>query len=54
MAKSDGAVLTWQINVYAKFGLITLASTFFILLLYEMAVRRMKITRFLLGVKPKR
>jgi peptidoglycan/LPS O-acetylase OafA/YrhL len=47
-------ILQWQINVYAEFGLITLISTFLIFSLYEIAVRKTRMTRFLFGMKPKR
>ena len=40
-----------EANVYAKFALITLSSTLLIFALYELAVRRTRITRFLFGLK---
>jgi cbb3-type cytochrome oxidase subunit 3 len=43
--------LQWQINVVAKFGLITLTSTFLIFSLYEVAVKQTGVTRFLFGMK---
>ncbi|NIQ39720.1 MAG: acyltransferase family protein [Proteobacteria bacterium] len=44
-------LLQWQINVVAKFGPITLTSTFLILSLYAVAVKRTGVTRFLFGMK---
>jgi len=47
-------VVQWNIGVWPKFLIISLASTLAILLVYEVLVKRTTVTRFLFGMRPKR
>jgi glucan biosynthesis protein C len=47
-------VVQWSIGVWPKFLVIGIASVLAILLVYEVLVRRMNVTRFLFGMKPRR
>ncbi len=47
-------VLSWRIGAGAQYVSISLASLAATLLLYDLGVRRTRITRFLFGLKPKR
>ena len=47
-------VVQWEVSVLVKFIVITLSSLVATLLLYEIGVRRTRLTRFLFGMKPKR
>jgi glucan biosynthesis protein C len=47
-------VVQWDIGVWLKFLVISVASVPTILLVYEVLVKRMGVTRFLFGMKPKR
>ena len=46
-------VVQWQTTALLKYVVISLASLAVTLLLYEFAVRRMRVTRWLFGMRPK-
>ncbi len=46
-------VVQWQTTAFLKYAVISLASLAVTLLLYEFAVRRMRVTRWLFGMRPK-
>jgi glucan biosynthesis protein C len=45
-------VVQWQTTALLKYAVISLASLVVTLLLYEFAVRRMRVTRWLFGMRP--
>lgn len=45
-------VVRWQIPAVVKYLIITLVSLIAIFAIYDVAVRRTRITRFLFGMKP--
>ena len=46
-------VVQWQTTALLKYAVISLAALAVTLLLYEFAVRRTRVTRWLLGMRPK-
>jgi glucan biosynthesis protein C len=45
-------VLAWPVGGAAQYGLIAVTSLAMTLLLYDLAVRRTRFTRFLFGLRP--
>jgi len=45
-------VVQWQVNALVKYGVIVLATLGVALVVYDIGVRRTRLTRFLLGMKP--
>jgi glucans biosynthesis protein C len=46
-------VIRWDLGIAAKYATVLLVSVAITLLLYEVAVKRTRVTRFLFGLKPK-
>lgn len=44
-------VVQWNVNVPVKFAVIALSSLVVTLLVYEIGIRRIAVTRFLFGMK---
>ena len=44
-------VVRWNVNLWLKYGVIAIGALVMTLLLYEVCVRRTKVTRFLFGMK---
>jgi hypothetical protein len=47
-------VVQWNVNALVKFAVIALSSLVVTLLVYEIGIRRLAVTRFLFGMKPRR
>ena len=47
-------VVPWEVSVLVKYIVITLSSLVVTLLLYDIGVRRTRLTRFLFGMKPEK
>ncbi|MFC1997608.1 acyltransferase [Chloroflexota bacterium] len=45
-------VVQWEINALVKYGVIVLATLGVVLVVYDIGVRRTRLTRFLFGMKP--
>ncbi len=46
-------VVQWNVNALVKFLLISLSSLVITLVVYDIAVRRTAVTRFLFGMRPR-
>lgn len=46
-------VVPWQINLYIKFLIISLSSLVGTLIIYDICIKRTRVTRFLFGMKPR-